>query len=107
MNQNPGIVSGGLEVDVIASVLPADAATETTQQRVLFALGSFNTVRIDETDPTLVYVGNAPEGSQDNDSLWQIKRIDTTTPGITIILYPDGNAQNIYSWSQRAVYTYA
>lgn len=63
-------------------------------------------IQIDETTPNITYLGKAKLNSLDNQSVWQIRLIDSTTP-ITTIKYADGVQTFTKIWDDRAIYSYS
>lgn len=59
---------------------------------------------IDEASATVTYIGTAPAGSATSSSLWQIKKIDTSSG--TTIKYADGDTSHSKIWDNRANFTY-
>jgi hypothetical protein len=62
-------------------------------------------VRIDEVNKNLIYIGKATIGSLTSSAVWQIQRV-TTTGSVTATLWADGNANFDNIWDNRAVLTY-
>jgi len=60
----------------------------------------------DEASATITYVGIASPGSDTGDSVWSVKRIDTSVAGEMVILYADGNSLEDNVWDDRAGLTY-
>jgi hypothetical protein len=62
-------------------------------------------IRLDDTDPNTLYVGNAPAGAVEADPVWKIKRIYLV--GGVSVTWADGdtNADNI--WTNRTGLTYS
>jgi len=61
-----------------------------------------NTTRIDDTG-TYTYIGLAPPGSSESETVWLIKRI---TNADNTVLFANGNAEYDSAWSNRASETY-
>ena len=62
-------------------------------------------VKLDTASSPLLYVGLAPIGSVETDSVWQIKRIDVTS-GI-VIKWANGDQLFNSRWDQRTILTYS
>jgi len=60
---------------------------------------------IDQVSATVTYVGKALPGVATSVGEWQIKKI-TVAGAITSIEYP-GTVEYIYTWDNRATYTYS
>ena len=60
----------------------------------------------------LIYAGFAKPGASVDDPVWKIMKLNYTTSNLTSIKWPEndlGSASNdyIFSWSDRATYTYS
>jgi len=60
---------------------------------------------IDTASSTTVYIGNAPASSATSESVWQIKRIDTSSG--TTILFAGGVPTFTQVWDDRASLSYS
>jgi hypothetical protein len=66
---------------------------------------SLPSIRLDDTDPDTLYVGNAAAGAVESDPVWKIKRI-YLVGGVTVTNADgDTNADNV--WSNRASLSYS
>lgn len=62
------------------------------------------TQRIDEASATVTYIGKAQIGSSTSESVWQIKKLDSTS-GL-VITWAGGTDEFTNEWDERAGYTY-
>lgn len=62
-------------------------------------------LKLDDSTPSIIYVGCAVIGTVAGDAYWQIKKIDETS-GL-IITWADGNAQFDNIWDDRASLSYS
>jgi hypothetical protein len=92
-----------VQVDVLSSVLPTSASTETTLQTIAFG-GTQFALRL-ATDGNIDYVGEAAIGADPNDAVWRIKKVDSSS-GI-IIKWADGNASFDNTWTGYAGHSYS
>lgn len=58
------------------------------------------TLRLDEVSDTLMYVGEAEEGSSEGDPVWRIKKVDMTS-GVSIT-WEDGDSNFDNIWTGHA-----
>jgi hypothetical protein len=95
-----------VQVDVLSSVLPASASTESTLQTIAFG-GTKFAVRLatDSANSNLEYIGEAQPGTLTTAALWRIKRIDNTS-GV-VIQWADGNASFDNIWDSRESLSYS
>lgn len=61
--------------------------------------------RIDEASATVTYIGDAAIGSTAAQSVWRIKKIDSSSG--TIITFADGNGNFDNVWNDRASLSYS
>ena len=107
--------SDGLHVDVQATVLPTDAATEDKQDDIITAINekqsdiaSYQTNDIDDGDTTtdVVYIG-----LEKDDGTWCMKKIDETTSALPTFQYATvannvGTTNYSDAFTNRATLTY-
>jgi hypothetical protein len=62
-------------------------------------------VLLDDTNPALLYVGEAASGSSTSAPSWRIKRVDLSS-GV-ILVWADGNSNFDNVWDNRASLTYS
>jgi len=65
------------------------------------------TIRVDDAGSGITYIGKADPGSSEASGVWQISRIDESSPGQTIILFPDGQNSFDKIWDNRASLSYS
>lgn len=65
-----------------------------------------NIIYTDETNPLLVYVGEAVPGSLPAAPVWKLKVVDTVTANITKVLFAESETTFDKIWNDRATYTY-
>lgn len=58
-------------------------------------------------DGDFVYAGSATPGSLTSASVWMITRLDTTDGGEFPELHPNGKAEFVNSWDNRATLSYS
>lgn len=92
-----------VQVDVLSSVLPTDASTETTLDTISFGGVKF-ALRLD-TVGDIDYIGEATIGTATNIASWRIKRVDSST-GI-IIQWAGGTGGFDKIWNNRASLSYS
>lgn len=90
--------------------LVINPATEEKQDDIITAIqgiggASQYALQLDEASATVSYIGEAPTGSSTGDSVWRIKKMDTTTG--TVITWADGNDNFDNVWDDRAILSYA
>ncbi len=90
-----------VQVDVLSSVLPSSASTETTLQTISF--GGFKFAFRLVTVGSIDYVGEAAIGTATSAAAWRIKKIDSTS-GIIITWAGGGSFDQI--WNNYASLTY-
>ena len=105
-----GVAKSGLvnaarnvQVDVLSSVLPTTASTETTLQTISF--GGFKFALRLASAGDVDYVGEAAVGTVTSAAAWRIKKVDSTS-GI-IIQWADGNSNFDNVWNNYAGLTYS
>lgn len=91
-----------VQVDVLSSVLPSSASTETTLQTISFGGFKFS-LRLD-TVGSIDYVGEASIGTATSASSWRIKKVDSTT-GIVVQWAGSGVFDQV--WDNRASLSYS
>ncbi|MEK7185657.1 MAG: hypothetical protein AAB726_03475 [Patescibacteria group bacterium] len=99
-----GLVDGDrhIQVDVLSSVLPSSASSETTLQTISFGGFKF-TLRL-ATVGDIDYVGEASIGTTTSAASWRVKKIDNTS-GIIVQWAGTGVFDQI--WDNRASLTYS
>lgn len=59
----------------------------------------------------LIYAGFAIEGSSESERCWQIKQLNYTGVNLTSVLWPQYESKSttdyVFSWTDRASYTYS
>ncbi len=63
------------------------------------------TTRVDDASTTVTYVGEAAFGGSESESVWRIKKLETTGT-VLKILWADGNDNFDNIWANRASITY-
>lgn len=63
------------------------------------------TQRIDEASATVTYIGKAQIGSSTSESVWQIKKLDSTS-GL-VITWANGTDEFTNEWDERGALSYA
>jgi len=58
-----------------------------------------------ETIGNYVYIGKAPRGSLSSQSVWQIKRVDSSSIDADIA-WAEGRDSFEFVWDNKAIYTY-
>ncbi len=91
-----------VQVDVLSSVLPSSASTETTLQTISF--GGFKFVIRMATVGDVDYVGEASIGTATSAASWRVKKIDSTT-GVIIQWAGTGVFDQV--WDNRASLSYS
>ena len=109
-SDSAGVAKSGLvnaarnvQVDVLSSVLPTTASTETTLQTISF--GGFKFALRLASAGDVDYVGEAAVGTVTSAAAWRIKKVDSTS-GI-IIQWADGNSNFDNVWNNYAGLTYS
>ena len=99
-----GLVDGDrhVQVDVLSSVLPSSASTETTLQTISF--GGFKFAIRFATVGDVDYVGEAAIGTATSAASWRIKKIDSSS-GIVITWAGPGVFNQV--WDDRASLSYS
>ncbi len=99
-----GLVDGDrhVQVDVLSSVLPSSASTETTLQTISF--GGFKFAIRFATVGDVDYVGEAAIGTATSAASWRIKKIDSSS-GIVITWAGTGVFNQV--WDDRASLSYS
>ena len=66
-------------------------------------------IRFDETDGTVLYIGQAYASAVESEAIWQIQRITFTTPGTDDldIEWADGNTAYDNIWANRLALSYS
>lgn len=62
--------------------------------------------RIDESSDTLIYIGYATLGANENSNSWKIKRIQKTGT-VWKVEFADGNENYVHNWTNRATLNYS
>lgn len=62
-------------------------------------------VRLDESTPGVLYVGEAAPGSSPSSPVWRIRKV-LTVGGEISILFPNGNPDFVFSWDARGALSY-
>jgi hypothetical protein len=69
--------------------------------------GELKAFRLDEVDPTLIYLGYARVGALTSAAEWQIKKL-TLGPGESVVAeWADGNVEFDNVWDNRASLSYS
>ncbi len=91
-----------VQVDVLSSILPSSASTETTLQTIAF--GGFKYALRMATVGDYDYIGEASIGSLTSSAVWRIKRIDNSS-GLAITWAGTGSFDQI--WDNYLSLTYS
>lgn len=98
--------SGGtVATNVLTLTYDTTAMADADNLQIYYDMGSL-VKRVDEASATVTYVGQAQDGSDIADPVWQIQRI-TSSGGATEIEWADGNNDFDNVWDDRAALTYS
>lgn len=62
-------------------------------------------IRLDESTPGVLYVGEASPGSSTSNPVWRIRKVLTVGTEISI-LFPNGSSDFAFSWDDRGALSY-
>lgn len=91
-----------MQVDVLSSILPTTASTETTLQTISF--GGFKFSLRMATVGTIDYVGEAAIGTATSAASWRVKKIDSTS-GIVITWAGSGTFNQVWDNYASLIYS--
>lgn len=96
---------GSVATNVLTLDYDTTAMADADELQIYYDMGSL-VKRVDEASATVTYVGQAQDGSDIADPVWQIQRI-TSSGGATEIEWADGNNDFDNEWDGRAGLTYS
>ena len=96
---------GTAATNVLTLTYDTTAMADADNLQIYYDMGSL-VKRVDEASATVTYVGQAQDGSDIADPVWQIQRI-TSSGGATEIEWADGNNDFDNEWDGRAGLTYS
>lgn len=96
---------GSVATNVLTLTYDTTAMADADNLQIYYDMGSL-VKRVDEASATVTYVGQAQDGSDIGDPVWQIQRI-TSSGGATEIEWADGNNDFDNVWDDRAALTYS
>lgn len=95
---------GSVATNVLTLDYDTTAMADADELQIYYDMGSL-VKRVDEASATVTYVGQAQDGSDIADPVWQIQRI-TSSGGATEIEWADGNNDFDNVWDDRSSLTY-
>lgn len=95
---------GTAATNVLTLTYDTTAMADADNLQIYYDMGSL-VKRVDEASATVTYVGQAQDGSDIGDPVWQIQRI-TSSGGATEIEWGDGNNDFDNVWDDRSSLTY-
>lgn len=95
---------GTAATNVLTLTYDTTAMADADNLQIYYDMGSL-VKRVDEASATVTYVGQAQDGSDIGDPVWQIQRI-TSSGGATEIEWADGNNDFDNVWDDRSSLTY-
>lgn len=96
---------GSVTANVLTLEYDTTSMDDADDLQIYYDMGSL-VKRVDEASATVTYIGQAQDGSDIGDPLWQIQRI-TSSGGATEIEWADGNNNFDNVWDDRAALTYS